>query len=66
MVETPAKEATMTLSDGPLTASEQARARVQARTARARALWHEAARDDLETAYSDADLAGARGLGLTA
>ena len=48
----------MTLSDGPLTALEQARARVQARTARARALSHEAARDDLATAYSDADLAG--------
>jgi len=42
----------MTLSDDSLTALEQARARVQAQTAKARALSHDAARlaDDVRTA----------------
>ncbi|MEX8057975.1 YbaB/EbfC family nucleoid-associated protein [Microbacterium sp. 16-032] len=50
-VEALAKGATMTLSDDSLTALEQARARVQAQTAKARALSHDAARmgDDVRT-----------------
>lgn len=52
MVEAPAKGATVTLSDDSLTALEQARARVQAQTAQARAMSHDAARmaDDVRTA----------------